>query len=294
MTRDQPSAEAAEAARPRGRRSAHSAGDAGRRSSPSRRAGADGRRRPMATPRRPAAGRTAGGPARGRRPPVAGRRRGQEASRRRRRRARRRQPAPRASPVTRGHRRRPGRARRGDAREARGAGAQGPPGRPLPDGRPRAGPKATQIAVLEGRSLIEHYVSRPADDISQIHGNIYLGRVQNVLPGMEAAFVDIGTPKNAVLYRGDTRYDPEDLDEKRRQPAHRADPQGPPDDPLPGHQEPDRGQGRPPHPGGVAAGPVRRADARTAPPTASRSGCPTTSASGSAASSTRCGPRATA
>ncbi len=75
-------------------------------------------------------------------------------------------------------------------------------------------PAATQIAVLEGRSLIEHYVSRPADEVSQIHGNIYLGKVQNVLPGMEAAFVDIGTPKNAVLYRGDTRHDPEDLDAK--------------------------------------------------------------------------------
>jgi ribonuclease E len=73
-------------------------------------------------------------------------------------------------------------------------------------------PKATQIAVLEGRSLIEHYVSHPADDVSQIHGNIYLGRVQNVLPGMEAAFVDIGTPKNAVLYRGDVHYDPEDIE----------------------------------------------------------------------------------
>ena len=73
--------------------------------------------------------------------------------------------------------------------------------------------KATQIAVLEGRSLIEHYVSHPSDDITQIHGNIYLAKVQNVLPGMEAAFVDIGTPKNAVLYRGDTRYDLEDLDE---------------------------------------------------------------------------------
>ena len=75
-------------------------------------------------------------------------------------------------------------------------------------------PTATQIAVLEGRALIEHYVSRPADEVTQIHGNIYLGRVQNVLPGMEAAFVDIGTPKNAVLYRGDTRYDPEDIDQK--------------------------------------------------------------------------------
>ena len=73
-------------------------------------------------------------------------------------------------------------------------------------------PRATQIAVLEGRSLIEHYVSHPSDDVSQIHGNVYLGRVQNVLPGMEAAFVDIGTPKNAVLYRGDVHYDPEDIE----------------------------------------------------------------------------------
>ncbi len=72
-------------------------------------------------------------------------------------------------------------------------------------------PNMTQVAVLEGRSLIEHYVSRPADDISQIHGNIYVGRVQNVLPGMEAAFVDIATPKNAVLYRGDVQYDAEDI-----------------------------------------------------------------------------------
>jgi ribonuclease E len=77
-------------------------------------------------------------------------------------------------------------------------------------------PGVSQVAVLEGRNLIEHYVSRPADDISQIHGNIYLGRVQNVLPGMEAAFVDIATPKNAVLYRGDVQYDPEDIEEKGR------------------------------------------------------------------------------
>ena len=74
------------------------------------------------------------------------------------------------------------------------------------------GPTATQIAVLEGRTLIEHYVSRPADDATQIDGNIYLGRVQNVLPGMEAAFVDIGTPKNAVLYRGDLHYDDDEVD----------------------------------------------------------------------------------
>jgi ribonuclease E len=77
-------------------------------------------------------------------------------------------------------------------------------------------PGMAQVAVLEGRNLIEHYVSRPADDVAQIHGNIYLGRVQNVLPGMEAAFVDIATPKNAVLYRGDVQYDMEDIIDRGR------------------------------------------------------------------------------
>ena len=72
----------------------------------------------------------------------------------------------------------------------------------------------TQAAVMEGRSLIEHYVSRPADDVGQIHGNIYIGQVQNVLPGMEAAFVDISTPKNAVLYRGDVQFDGDDVETK--------------------------------------------------------------------------------
>jgi ribonuclease E len=73
-------------------------------------------------------------------------------------------------------------------------------------------PQMTQIAMLEGRSLVEHYVSRAADDTTQIDGNVYRGRVQNVLPGMEAAFVDIGIPKNAVLYRGDVRYDKDDIE----------------------------------------------------------------------------------
>jgi len=73
-------------------------------------------------------------------------------------------------------------------------------------------PDMTQIAMLEGRSLVEHYVSRAADDTTQIDGNVYRGRVQNVLPGMEAAFIDIGIPKNAVLYRGDVRYDRDDIE----------------------------------------------------------------------------------
>ncbi|MFM8417404.1 MAG: ribonuclease E/G, partial [Actinomycetota bacterium] len=89
--------------------------------------------------------------------------------------------------------------------------------RSIPHVRARA-QRPTQVAVLEGRSLIEHYVSRPADDVYQIHGNIYLGKVQNVLPGMEAAFVDIATPKNAVLYRGDVQFDKEDVVEQGPEP----------------------------------------------------------------------------
>ncbi len=70
------------------------------------------------------------------------------------------------------------------------------------------------IGVLEGRTLVEHYVALPTDDTSSIDGNIYLGRVQNVLPGMEAAFIDIGTPKNGVLYRGDVVLADGDTDSK--------------------------------------------------------------------------------
>ena len=75
-------------------------------------------------------------------------------------------------------------------------------------------PEVTQIAVLEGRSLIEHHVERAEDDANQIDGNIYRGRVKNVLPGMEAAFVDIGTPKNAVLYWGDVQFDRDDVGDR--------------------------------------------------------------------------------
>ncbi len=73
---------------------------------------------------------------------------------------------------------------------------------------------ATHIAVLEGRSLVEYYVSRPSDDESEIYGNLYLGRVRRVLPGMEAAFVDIGTPKQAVLYRGDLTVASDESDDQ--------------------------------------------------------------------------------
>ncbi len=72
------------------------------------------------------------------------------------------------------------------------------------------GKTRTQVAILENGSLVEHYVSRK--DHTSIAGNIYYGRVQNVLPGMEAAFVDIGTSKNGVLYVGDVQWDEADLD----------------------------------------------------------------------------------
>ena len=62
-----------------------------------------------------------------------------------------------------------------------------------------------QIGVLEDGVLVEHYVAR-AQDASLI-GNVYLGRVQNVLPSMEAAFVDIGRGRNAVLYSGEVDWD---------------------------------------------------------------------------------------
>lgn len=71
---------------------------------------------------------------------------------------------------------------------------------------------ATHIATLEGRSLVEYTVARQSDEVSQIDGNIYVGRIQNVLPGMELAFVDIGIPKNAVLYKGDVSVDRDDIE----------------------------------------------------------------------------------
>ncbi|MDQ6522247.1 Rne/Rng family ribonuclease [Nocardioides sp. LHD-245] len=62
----------------------------------------------------------------------------------------------------------------------------------------------TQIAVLEDKVLVEHYVARESQ--TSLIGNVYLGRVQNVLPSMEAAFVDIGKGRNAVLYAGEVNW----------------------------------------------------------------------------------------
>ena len=71
-----------------------------------------------------------------------------------------------------------------------------------------------QIAVLEDDILVEHYVDR--DSATSLIGNVYLGRV-HVLPSMEAAFIDIGRGRNAVLYAGEVDWDA---------PRRRLDPQG--------------------------------------------------------------------
>jgi len=71
-----------------------------------------------------------------------------------------------------------------------------------------------QIAVLEDDILVEHYVSRQAQQ--SMAGNVYLARVQNVLPGMEAAFVDVGRGRNAVLYAGEVNWDAAGMEGKPR------------------------------------------------------------------------------
>lgn len=72
----------------------------------------------------------------------------------------------------------------------------------------------TQIAVLEDGVLVEHYVSNQAQ--TSMVGNVYLGRVQNVLPSMEAAFIDVGKGRNAVLYAGEVNWDAAGLEGQPR------------------------------------------------------------------------------
>jgi ribonuclease E len=106
-----------------------------------------------------------------------------------------------------------------------------PPRTPRPDSRRRRGQRrrpqrrpqidrvmlvhaderGTQIAVLEKNEIVEHYTARHED--RSIVGNVYLGRVQNVLPGMEASFVDIGESRNGVLYAGEVGIVGEEGDE---------------------------------------------------------------------------------
>ncbi len=115
-------------------------------------------------------------------------------------------------------------------RDAKSKGREGKPRPPGRDGRSRSTrhfddeiilppetgkkqmlvrelPTQTQIVILEGPSLVEHYVAR--QERTSLAHNMYLAKVKNVLPGMEAAFLDFGQPKNGVLYAGDLKVDPE-------------------------------------------------------------------------------------
>jgi Rne/Rng family ribonuclease len=108
-----------------------------------------------------------------------------------------------------------GRGRRpqgGVAEEVRRAILDGPPKTMLVTSRE----DRTQIAVLEERRAVEHYVTRK-EDVTYV-GNIYMARVQNVLPGMEAAFLDIGKGRNGVLYAGEVLYDELDLEDVGENP----------------------------------------------------------------------------
>ncbi|MCT1557279.1 Rne/Rng family ribonuclease [Helcobacillus massiliensis] len=78
----------------------------------------------------------------------------------------------------------------------------------------RERPGRTQIAVLEDNILVEHYVAQKSQ--TSMVGNVYIGKVQNVLPSMEAAFIDIGKGRNAVLYAGEVNWDAAGLDGQPR------------------------------------------------------------------------------
>ncbi|MEV0031346.1 translation initiation factor IF-2 N-terminal domain-containing protein [Nocardia sp. NPDC050793] len=75
-------------------------------------------------------------------------------------------------------------------------------------------PAATQVAVLEDNILVEHFVTNTGQ--ASMVGNVYLGKVQNVLPSMEAAFVDIGRGRNGVLYAGEVNWEAAGLGGKER------------------------------------------------------------------------------
>lgn len=107
-----------------------------------------------------------------------------------------------------GRRKQSGTPRGGVSEEVRRSITEGPPRRMLVS----VGSERTEVAVLEERDLVEHYVTRKESE--SYVGNIYLGRVQNVLPGMEAAFIDIGKGRNGVLYAGEVNYDDDDVESK--------------------------------------------------------------------------------
>ena len=117
---------------------------------------------------------------------------------------------------------------------------------------PHEGARYTQIAVLEDGVVVEHFVTSAAS--ASLVGNIYLGIVQNVLPSMEAAFVDIGRGRNGVLYAGEVNWEAAGLGGAAAQ--DRAGAQAGRLRRRPGQQGPGRAQGRPADHAGVAGRPL--------------------------------------
>jgi ribonuclease E len=111
-----------------------------------------------------------------------------------------------------------GDSRSGSTRRNRGRGRRKSPRRVFPRADRvmlvHAKPGGIQIGVLEDEQIVEHYVAR--DEDRSIVGNVYLGKVQNVLPGMEASFVDIGESRNGVLYAGEVGIAGDEGDEVPR------------------------------------------------------------------------------
>ena len=140
-----------------------------------------------------------------------------------------------------------------------------------------------QIAVLEDDVLVEHYVSHQAQQ--SMAGNVYLARVQNVLPGMEAAFVDVGRGRNAVLYAGEVNWDAAGMEGKPE--PHRARAQAGRHRHGAGHQGPHRPQGCPRHVADLARWPLPGLRAGRAESRASAASFPTTSATASRSSCAR-------
>ena len=152
---------------------------------------------------------------------------------------------------------------------------------------PHEGARYTQIAVLEDGVVVEHFVTSAAS--ASLVGNIYLGIVQNVLPSMEAAFVDIGRGRNGVLYAGEVELGGR---RPRRRPAQdRTGPQARRLRRRPGQQGPGRAQGRPADHAGVAGRPLPGVRAGRVVDRASAASCPTPNASGSRRSCARWCPR---
>ena len=116
-----------------------------------------------------------------------------------------------------------------------------------------ADPYETRVAIVEDNVVVETYLERATR--RSLLGNVYLGRVDNVLPGMEAAFIDAGLPKNCFLYVDEIVLPELDDRERRKKKIEQLIKNG--QEPArPGRQGPDGHQGRARHDGRVAGRPV--------------------------------------